>query len=79
MSLLFSPLWSDSSWSLLIVVASGDGEGVKISWAIWVPKVGSSAPCGELALVTSSVLGAKSGLVDEYLIYSFYLHVLIRF
>ena len=55
---LFSPIWSDSSWTLLIVVAFEDGKGVKIGHAIWVPKAGSSISYDKSALVSSSVLSS---------------------
>ena len=60
---LFSPLSSDFSWTLLITVASNDGEGVKIDWAIWVPKAGSLVLCVESTLVTDSVLCLESRLI----------------
>ena len=46
----------------MVVVASGDGEGVKIRWALLVPKAGTSVPYCEsdLALL---VLGLESRLV----------------
>ena len=49
--------------TLLIVDASGDSEGVKIGWAILVPKARTSIFCDELALVVGSVLGSESELV----------------
>ena len=42
--------------SLIIVVAFGDGECVKIGWAILVPKTGTSVFCNGLALILGAVL-----------------------
>ena len=49
--------------TLLIVDASGDGEGVKIGWAILVPKARTSIFYDESSLVAGSVLGLESKLV----------------
>ena len=59
----FSPLWSNSGWTLLIAFAFEDGEGVKIDRAIWVSKAGSLVSYDESALVASSVFGSEFGLV----------------
>ena len=40
-----SPLWSNSDQTLFVAAAFGDGEGVKISWAILVSKAGTLVPC----------------------------------
>ena len=66
MSSLFSPLRSDSSWSL-VAASSSHGEGVKTSWLILVLKVGSIVSCGSSVSIVdesfTSVLGFESGLV----------------
>ena len=66
MSSLFSPLHSDSSWSL-VAASSSDGEGVKTSRLILVLKVGSIVSCGSSVSIVddsfTSVLGFESRLV----------------
>ena len=49
--------------TLLIVDASDDSEGVKICWAILVPKARTSIFCDKSALVVGSILGSESGLL----------------
>ena len=49
--------------TLLIVDASGDGEGVKIGWEKLVPKARTSIFYDESSLVEGSVLGLESKLV----------------
>ena len=60
---LFSPPWLDSSRTSLVVVTSGDGKGVKIDYAILVPKAGTSVPKGKSGLVSSVVLGSEPELI----------------
>ena len=63
MSSPLSPLWSNSSRTLLIVVASGDGECVKIGWTILVPKARTSVFYDGSCLVAGVVLGLQLGLI----------------
>ena len=62
-SSLLSPLWSNSGRTLLIVVASGDGECVKIGWTILDPKARTSAFYDGSCLVAGVVLGSEFGLL----------------
>ena len=50
----------------MITTTSGDGEGVKINWAILVPKAGTSMPYYRSDLVIGAVLGSESRLVVRF-------------
>ena len=50
----------------MVAAASGDGEGVKISWAILVPKAGTSMPYYGLYLVACTILCLESRLVVRF-------------
>ena len=60
---LLSPLWSDSGWTLLVATTFGNGNGVKIGWAILIPKARTSVPCEGSDFVVGGVLSLESGLV----------------
>ena len=47
----------------MVIIASRDGEGVKIGWAILVPKEGTSVPYYGSDLVVGAVLSLESRLV----------------
>ena len=47
----------------MVITASGDGEGMKIGWAILVPKEGTSVPYYGSKLVAGAVRSLKSRLV----------------
>ena len=63
---IFSSLWSNSGRISLVVAASSDGEGVKISWALLVPKAGTSSSYGGLDSVASMAIGSEFKLVVRF-------------
>ena len=59
----FSHNWGRT---LLIVISSGDGEGVKIGSTILVPKIGTLVPSDGSCLVIGTILGSESELVVRF-------------